>query len=135
MPRGKVTKPALPAAKKIEVPEVPEVPVVQEQPAPSPKKRRPVGEPLPPIPMLSPDFKYGRSKAIKLHCRQCNCGNIKAGKECTIRECALWPYRGGLNDVSDDWKSFFHGWMKQRLAISLVGQDQEQEKEEDGDEE
>ena len=67
-------------------------------------------------------------------CRQCNCGNRIAGKECEIRSCALWPYRGGLNEVTDEWKSYFHGWMKQRLGVNLVDQDQEKEEAEEGNE-
>jgi len=37
--------------------------------------------------------KLTRSKAIKIHCTEC-CGYEYHPKECEIKECPLFPYRG-----------------------------------------
>lgn len=38
-------------------------------------------------------IKLARTKAIKIHCTEC-CGYEYHPKECEIKECALWPFRG-----------------------------------------
>jgi len=34
-------------------------------------------------------------RAIRLKCLDCTCDNEKEIRECTIKTCALWPYRMG----------------------------------------
>mgnify|MGYP006892193436 CR=1 FL=1 len=43
------------------------------------------------------DFRYDkpltRTQAIKMKCLECMCWSAKAIRECTIYDCALYPYR------------------------------------------
>jgi hypothetical protein len=34
-------------------------------------------------------------KAIRAKCVDCCCGNAMEVRECTVKSCALWPYRMG----------------------------------------
>lgn len=34
-------------------------------------------------------------KAIRLKCLQCTCGQFQEIRDCTIKDCALYPYRMG----------------------------------------
>ena len=44
------------------------------------------------------EYKKSVLKAVKEHCKNtCCCGDMESWKNCTIKECMLWPFRMGKN--------------------------------------
>lgn len=41
-------------------------------------------------------------KAIRLKCLQCTCGQFQEVRECTIKDCALYPYRMGRRPKKEE---------------------------------
>lgn len=41
-------------------------------------------------------------KAIRQHCKECCCGQVKEIKLCSIKECPLHPYRMGRRPKQED---------------------------------
>ena len=54
--------------------------------------------------------RIGRSKAIRLKCIDCCCGNMTEVRKCPAENCPLWRYRMGKeikdNDTSSENTSF-----------------------------
>lgn len=52
--------------------------------------------------------RISRSKAIRLKCIDCCCGNMAEVRKCDIKSCPLWRYRMGkeIKDTSSENTSF-----------------------------
>lgn len=74
-----------------------------------------MGNPILPLSSLEQDMgfleplnaQYGRPAAIKRFCMACQCieagsRNLSAIRECTTKECWLWPHRPGVKVGSDE---------------------------------
>lgn len=48
--------------------------------------------------------RVSRSKAIRLKCIDCCCGNMAEVRRCPVENCALWRYRMG-RELKDDTSS------------------------------
>ena len=46
-------------------------------------------------------MKYSPRKAILVKCKECACGSLQEVQKCTVRDCALWPYRWGKPDFKN----------------------------------
>lgn len=42
-------------------------------------------------------------KAMRAKCLDCCCGSAQEVRECTIKTCALWPYRMGKKPKGDEF--------------------------------
>ena len=46
-------------------------------------------------------MRYTRNRAIRLKCYDCSCFNRAEIKQCTVKTCALYPYRMGKEIKAD----------------------------------
>jgi len=45
--------------------------------------------------------RFTRSKAIRIHCKDCMCGNMAEVARCDDLQCSLWEYRFGKNPTKE----------------------------------
>jgi hypothetical protein len=65
--------------------------------------------------------KKTRSNAIKAHCTDCSGGNRTEVKECFVKNCPLYPFRGYIN------------WNSDKRGVEEVVEIEEEEEENDED--
>ena len=62
--------------------------------------------------------RIGRSKAIRLKCIDCCCGNMAEVRKCPAENCSLWRYRMGKeikDDICENFSSFSDDFEEENL--------------------